>query len=335
MNSSANTIRNLVIHRLIKAAHGAAQLELRDRATVANAAAQRLIDHLCTLYAERLGKGYGRFEDDEDNFPLPRFLRQHVVEQSIDFPTFAALALQHLLSRIEQEELASGGLVLIARVEHGQADYLFVAMVNEQVGTAVTSELELVDSVHLDVANLRVAGRIDLQGWQQRAERYLSFLKGRGDVAQYFKLFLACNTVVTGLRETQKLVRGLEKFAADQRLESNAREQLFERAYGHLDEAGEDGLPLSLDSLIAQAWPEAPGLLRESLHDESLELGEGYVPDRRAIKPLVRFKAAAAQWKLEFDRKSLQSGAVIYDKQHDRLILSDLPEGLRRELGGE
>ena len=40
---------------------------------------------------------------------------------------------------------------------------------------------------------LRVAGRIDLGAWQTGGERYISFLRGRGDVAQYFKLFLGCN----------------------------------------------------------------------------------------------------------------------------------------------
>ena len=47
--------------------------------------------------------------------------------------------------------------------------------------------LSILDSPHLDMAGLQVAGRIDITAWQAGAERYISFLKGRGDVAGWFK----------------------------------------------------------------------------------------------------------------------------------------------------
>jgi len=61
-------------------------------------------------------------------------------------------------------------------------------------------------------------------------------------------------------------------------------------------------------------------------------LSSGFVPDRRALRPLVRFRASAQQWKIEFDRSSLRTGAVHYDKASNTLVLSDIPEQLRRML---
>lgn len=332
MTEPDHRIIDLVVHKLIKDPHGPTQIELRQTRVSATASAQRLVDHLGRLYNERFGKGFGRFEDDEDNFPMPRFIRQHVVEESIDFLTLSHLMMQHLQVRSEQEELASGGHVLIARVENNRSDYLFVAIVTEMIGTAITNNLDVVDSVHLDINNLRVAGRIDLNAWRSGAERYISFLKGRANVAQYFKLFLGCNDLVIALRETQKLVQGLEQFAEAQQLQPEVRDQLFQRAHGYLDEFGDNGAPVSLDTLSQHVWPEAANRLREALDDENLALSSGFIPDRRAIKPLVRFKTSGPEWKLEFDRSSLRSGAVIYDRQHDRLILSNIPEALRKEL---
>lgn len=332
MTEPDHRIIDLVVHKLIKDPHGPTQIELRQTRVSATASAQRLVDHLGRLYNERFGKGFGRFEDDEDNFPMPRFIRQHAVEESIDFLTLSHLMMQHLQVRSEQEELASGGHVLIARVENNRSDYLFVAIVTEMIGTAITNNLDVVDSVHLDINNLRVAGRIDLNAWRSGAERYISFLKGRANVAQYFKLFLGCNDLVIALRETQKLVQGLEQFAEAQQLQPEVRDQLFQRAHGYLDEFGDNGAPVSLDTLSQHVWPEAANRLREALDDENLALSSGFIPDRRAIKPLVRFKTSGPEWKLEFDRSSLRSGAVIYDRQHDRLILSNIPEALRKEL---
>ncbi|HEY9100683.1 nucleoid-associated protein, partial [Chitinimonas sp.] len=142
-------ISDLIVHKLIKDQHGPATVELRAGTLPITASAQRLVDHLCTYYAEKLGKGYGRFEGDEDNFPMARFVRQYVVEQSIDFITFAQLMMQHLQMRADQEQLASGGYLLIARVHNGAADSIVVALITETVGSAITGELDIVDNPHL------------------------------------------------------------------------------------------------------------------------------------------------------------------------------------------
>ncbi|MBM3117413.1 nucleoid-associated protein [Jeongeupia naejangsanensis] len=335
MSTADHVLRNFVVHHLIKAPQGPASMQLRDAEIPVSPAALQLVDQLVDRYSERSGKGFGRFEDDEDSFPMPRLLRQHVVDGAIDFLMLSRLMMQQLLASIEAEPLAAGGYVLIARVEHADNDYLFVALASEALGTAIGDGLSIVDSPYLDLANLRVAGRIDLSAWQRGVERCISFLKGRGDVANYFKRFLGCNDVVIALKETQKLVQGLAEFAERQAMPTETRDALFERAHGYLDERGDAGEPVSLDTLVEQAWPDAPGLLREALNDDESRIARDFVPDRRAIRPLTHFKAAADHWKIEFDRNSLRSGQVIYDRDNGTLILTEIPEGLRRALLGD
>ena len=335
MTVLANTIHNLIIHRLHKEPNGPARVSLHDAEIPANGAAQRLIDQLCQLYNQRIGKGFGQFEDDEAQFPLPRLLRRHLIEQSLDFVALSQQMMAELQQRAEQEPLSSGGYVLFARVSNATMNFLFAAVIGEVIGTAVNERMKVDDCIHLDMNNLRVAGRIDLQCWQAGGEKYISFLRGRGDVAAYFKLFLGCNDVVTPLKETRKLVQGLEQFAQTQQMQPEQRDQLFERAHSYLDTLGDESSAVDLASVAAQVWPDAPQTLQAALQDEALELSGGFVPDRRAIKPLMRFKASAAQWKLEFDRASLRSGAVIYNKDNDTLVLFDIPDELRRALQAE
>lgn len=327
-----NNIVNLVVHKLLKDPHGAATIELADAPINATPSAQRLIDHLHKLYAERPGKGYGKFEEDENNFPMRRFVREYFVDHATDYYALSQVMMQHLQYRAGQEQLATGGYVLISHVNNGATDFLLVAIVTEVVGTAITEGLEIVDSVHLDMSNLRVAGRVDLTAWQGGAERYVSFLKGRGEVANYFKQFLGCNDVLVALQETQKLVRGLESFATEQHLESAVRDQLFEQAYTFLEELGRNGNPVSLDALANRLWPDSPDDLRATFANEELQLSDGFVPDRRAIKGLVKFKGASTHWKLEFDRRGLRNGDIRYDQDNNKLVLSNIPDALRNEL---
>lgn len=327
---------NLIIHKLEKEPHGPARIELRHEEMAITPLTQKLIEQLYDLYTAKPSKGYGKFEEDEDSFPLPRLLRQYLAGEGLDFTTLSREMMQHLLQRVEEESLACGGYVVFARMRQSAAsDSLLVAIISEAQGTALTSGLEMVTSPYLDLANLRVAGRVDLAAWQSDSGRYISFLKGRTEVAQYFKLFLGCNDVVAALKETQKLIKGIEQFAETQQLEPEARNQLFEEAHRYLDDLGENNLPWSVDTVVKQLCPDAPEVLRETLTQTDLDLAESCVPDRRAIRPLLRFKASSPSWKLEFNRRSLSSGDVIYNRHNDTIVLYNIPEDLKRELQSE
>ena len=79
MTESTHAISGLVIHRLIRAAEGPSQVELRPAANPLDEPAARLMERLCRHFAERPGKGYGWFEKDERGFPMPRLVRAHAI----------------------------------------------------------------------------------------------------------------------------------------------------------------------------------------------------------------------------------------------------------------
>ncbi|WP_273428136.1 nucleoid-associated protein [Chitinibacter tainanensis] len=328
---SLNTIEHLIIHQLHKEPSGPARVALAPAALAITPAAQRLVDQLCEQYGTRNGKGFGQFADDE-TLLMPQLVRRFSQENSLDFTGFSRELMAELQTRMEAEPLASGGYVLVAQVNNAAMRFIFIALLSEVIGTAVNDELQVIDSIHLDMQHLRVAGRIDLGSWQAGGERYVSFLRGRGDVAGYFKQFLGCLDVKTPLKETQKLVKGLEAFANEQAIAGDERDELFQRAHSYLDALGEGQGEVALATVAEQVFPTAPAQLQAALENEELGINDGFVPDRRAIKPLMRFKANAPQWKVEFDRASLRSGAVIYDKYSDTLVLSNVPEELKQAL---
>jgi len=332
MSESTHAISALVIHRLIREAEGPSRAELRAAPNPLDDAAVRLMERLCRHFAERPGKGYGHFEQDERNFPMPGLVRRLVREQSLDFAAFSAEMLAHLQQRVDEDKVEEGGYVLVARATVFGADCLYFALLQETLGTVIGDGLTIHDSPHLDFAGLQVAGRIDLGAWQAGAERYIAFLKGRGDVAGWFKRFLGCTDVVIALKETKKLVETLSHFADAQQLEAPARDALLERAHLVLEEMHDSGAALDLAAVAGQVFPDAPQKLAETLQDEALDLASGFVPDKRALRPLIRFKATAQDWKLEFDRASLRSGAVQYDKEANTLVLSNIPDNVKRML---
>ncbi|ATE58651.1 nucleoid-associated protein [Thauera sinica] len=335
MSAVHHAVTHLVVHRLIKEANAPATVSLRPAPCPLDAAAVRLVERMCRQYAERSAKGFGRFEEDGEQFPLARWLREHVVEQSMDFIALSHRMAERLQAIADEEELDSGGFVVVARVREGEADCLWAALIGEAAGTGVSGALDVLDCAHLDFSALQAAGRVDLGGWQRGDERYLGFLRGRGRAGGWFKRFLGCSDVVVALQETKKLVMTLGRFVEEQHLEPAARDALLERAHGYLDALGESGEAVVFDELAREVFPEQPARLDAMLNAAEAKLADGFVPNRRAIRPLVRFSASGEQWKLEFDRSGLHSGAVHYDRATDTLVLSGVPEYLKRMLAEE
>lgn len=324
---------HLILHRLDKEAHAPSRLTLRDSQIPATATAEQLVNQLSDFYGARSSKGYGRFEDDAASFPTVKLVREYCASQ-LDFVAFSHAMMRELKVRIDSEETATGGQVLFARLQQSAtSDSLLVAIIPEAVSVELDNALEMHERRCLDLAGIRVAGRIDLAAWQSDSGRYISFLKGRAEVANYFKAFLGCNDVVAALKETQKLIKGIEHYAQEKRLPQEERDTLFQEAHSYLDGLGEHNLPLSVDRVVEHLCPNEPEALRATLADEELGLNNGFIPDRRAIRPLLRFKAAGPTWKLEFNRKSLSAGDVIYNRNNDTIVLYNIPETLKKELG--
>lgn len=325
-------IIGLVVHKLIKERQQRAEVIPRGAVVPITEPVQRLISEIHRLYSEKTGKGYGKFELNEDVYPMPRLAREYFTDNAIDFYHLTLRMMDVLKDKAEGERLSTGGYVLIAHVNNGATDFLLVAIVTDKIGTAITDGLDIIDSPHLDLAALRVAGRVDATAWVAGNERYISFLKGRGEVSDYFKHFLGCDDVVMSANETRKLISCLKQFATDRGMEQAQRDQLLRQAHEYCTGCADEKQPLSLEALANRLMPDEPEALRAVLAHEDLQLSDGFVPDKKSLRSLVRFKGKTPSWTVEFDRDALQAGNITFDEANQTLVLHNLPESLLREM---
>lgn len=329
---SKNLITECIVHKLVKSRNQTtASVEPRKTVLTVNNSVQLLVDTVYKMYSDRTGKGYGQFEADTENYPVQKYIRTHVVDRKNSFVEMTAILMRKLAKDAAAEFFATGGYVFFAKVTVGNKDYLLITMVTEVIGAAISSDLEVTESIHLDMQHLKVAGRIDLTTWLDNGERYISFLKGKTDVADYFKNFIGCNDVLKPLEETKKLVDALEDFATQSQLAPIARGEFLENVYKYLKGIKKEQ-PINLDALANYAWPDEPEKLKVVLASEKYSLSDGFIPDGRAYKSLIKFEADTKFWKLSFSRDAIRTGSVSYDRNTNKLTLSHVPAELRDSL---
>lgn len=329
-------VKHVVVHILDKEQHGDASEELSPAETAVTNASQRLINDICDKYAGRAGKGYGRFEGDPDNYPMETMVGDYLLDRNQNaFYESSCRMMRHLTERSQGQSMATGGYVLFAHIEVDAHEHILVAMVNATTGSVITKDFSIHDSVYLDIAKLRVAGRIDLTAFQNDAERYISFLKGQNTVSTYFKQFLGCNDVVIARRESEKLRDALKEFATEQNLDEVSREAFLGRAFEELQLLSKESQPLHIETFVNSIWPQDPEALTTKLASEELELSDGFIPDGRVIRGLVTFKGKSAHWELKFDRAGLTDGSIEYNRETNEIKLRNIPDALREQLLNE
>lgn len=328
-----NQIGDAVIHKLIKeSGQRSASLELRPQVLLINDHVQRLIDLICKHYSEQVGKGFGKFEADANEYPVQTYLSEHLSTGGTSFLAMSNALMQHLQTRSIAELFSTGGFVLIAKIISEGHEYLICAIVNEVTGVAITQSLNVVESPYLDMKHMRVAGRIDLTQWRASGERYISFLKGRADISDYFKRFLGCNDIHVPVQETKNLVSVLKEFASRNDLGPLERDQLLDLAYQRLLTLSKNKQPVDLEAFSNEIWPSDPQALRNIMSEAIYTVSDGFVPDKRAFKFLVEFSGKATDWELSFTRQALRAGQITYDLDSDSLTVHELPADLSAEL---
>ncbi|WP_157273763.1 nucleoid-associated protein [Thiobacillus denitrificans] len=334
-----HTINHAIIHKLVKAKHGKAAVVERAEVLSITDPVTKLVLAIHDLYASKASKGYGRFEADEVNYPSASILRNVFLQKKIGFFEASKLLLSVLASKAGAVALATGGYVLMAHVTNeAGVSWFIVAIINNVNGSVINdATLEVVDAMHVDIENLRVAGRVNLTDWAKVDAdiRYIGFLKQRGEVADYFKVFLGCNELIADTEETKKLVNALKKFAKSQGLDQKQEEEFLQSAFNYCNERNKNDEPLSLEALSNMAWPNDPQTLQAAFVEGDVQISDGFVPDGRSIKALMRMKYKTEYWTIDIDRHALSQGYAHYNQKKGELTLLKLPAKLKEELDYE
>jgi nucleoid-associated protein len=296
---------------------------------------ERVVNELYTLYASKASKAHGRFSEDPDNYPAQTYIGDFEEGGYQDFATLTTKLMATLTAQARKKAGATGGHVLFAHIERDAGNYLMVAIINDRLGALLTHDFDIADVNHLDLDGFRFAGRVNITAWRAGADRYIGFLKGKGDVAEYFKEFLGCDTTVQDIQDTRTLIQVLEKFADPARGIVKDKHEFLRRAYEICERHVREAMPLDFEVFANELYPDKPEDLAKALGDPDVALGDGFVPNRRSLRALVRFRAKTSSWSVEFDRSALASGKIVYDPEKRTITFNELPDDLVEELERE
>jgi nucleoid-associated protein len=329
----SNSIITAVVHDLRRGSSGF-EVVLGQPIELISALAQKVVDELSERYDKSSSKAHGRFSTNTVDYPTEANLTAYLRAGKLGFADFTTKLMETLKLQAQRRTNVTSGHVLFAHFRRSGKAYLLVAIVSDRVGAALTQKLELREITHLDLEHFRFAGRIDIDGWTAGAARYIGFLRGKGDVSEYFREFLGCDAITPERQDTIRLVDALSNYAIQTDMEPAARSEFLSKAKTICDRAINQGKELDFKALANELQPADPQPLVEQLSNPDLALIDGFVPHRGALGALVQFKVKTDSWSLAFDRAALLAGDIVFNDD-DTLTVQNLPPELIAQLRAE
>lgn len=309
-------------------------LHVRDSDLPESQATEDLLSDLNTAYNAKQGKAWGFFHPASGAHPVSGWLKEYG-DGAKDFNAFSKVAVEHLQKLMEESNLSVGGHVLFVHYQQGLTEYLAIALLHHSNGVAVTEELDVAPSRHLDVGQLHLATRINLSEWRTnpKSKQYISFIKGKNGkrVSEYFRDFIGCQEGVDGPGETRTLLKAFSDFVESEDLpEESAREKtstLVEYAAAQTKIGG----TISLEELSGLIDEERPSAFFDHIRNSDYGLSPEIPADKRTLNQFRRFTGRADGLSISFESHLLGS-KIEFDEKAGTLLLKGLPTQLTDAL---
>ncbi|TVT83987.1 nucleoid-associated protein YejK [Pseudomonas sp. H3(2019)] len=328
-------IRHCIVHLIDKKPDGMpAVLHARESELAESKAIESMLADLNESYNAKQGKAWGFFHAESGAHPLSGWLKEYL-DGSNDFTAFSRVAVEHLQKLMEESNLSVGGHVLFAHYQQGMTDYLAIALLHHSEGVAVTDELDVTPSRHLDLSQLHLAARINLSEWQnnKQSRQYISFIKGKGGrkASEYFRDFIGCQEGIDGPGETRTLLKAFSDFVESEDLPEDSAREKTKTLVDYASSQTKLGEPMGLEELSELLDEDHPQAFVEHLRANDYGLSKEIPVDKRTLDKFRRFTGKAEGLSISFEAHLLGS-KIEYDEEQATLVIRQVPTQLLDQL---
>jgi len=328
-------IRHAIVHLIDKKPDGTpAVLHARDADLAESAALDNMLADLNESYNAKQGKAWGFFHAESGAYPFSGWLKEYLTGKQ-DFTGFSREAVEHLQRLMEESNLSTGGHVLFAHYQQGMTDYLAIALLHHSEGVAVTDELDVMPSRHLDLGQLHLAARINVSEWQSNpnSKQYVSFIKGKNGrkVSEYFRDFIGCQEGVDGPGETRTLLKAFTDFVESLDLPDESAREKTKTLVDYASSQTRLGETISLEELSGLIDEDRPKAFYDHIRNKDYGLSPEIPADKRTLNKFRRFTGRAEGLSISFEAHLL-GDKIEFDETGGTLTLRGLPQALTDQL---
>ncbi|MEZ9182977.1 nucleoid-associated protein [Vibrio splendidus] len=326
---------NIIFHKVLTQQHKT-PVDIKPREeelALPDVRANNLVDAVLASYDKESSLAYAGFVTDS-LFPtkLDKFLKNET-----SFYDFSCELLNQLRNEMVKVPASTGGYLTIANYESDNEQKLLLLLLKDKEGIGISNSLELEEVHTLNLDKLHVAATINITGWKNSKDRYISFLKGRAreqEVVGYFKSLVNIDEAMytDPAKHTKDLVNVIRNFC-DEKLASNECGDAKKRVHAFSLDKAENDQSITLDEIANLICPASPQDFIDYIKEKKLEIPGEFIPIEKRLQTLIRYrvKGETTDYTLSFEHSAIED-KKIWLNSDDHLVIGDIPAWLKKQV---
>jgi len=335
-------VSNIVVHKLNKiGGQKPTSLKLAKKELVIGKQEIHFVADTRKSFQSRSKPTYGIFDINDSYNDFHMQLQQYVGEK-IDFLTFTSKSMEYYENQIKKSAPATGAFVVFANYMYKDNNdrYLLIFSINNNQGYNLNEdELTIQQILNLDLSRLDVAALLNISKWQkytggdeEGVRTYLSFIKGKKDLSDYFLDFIGCADKSTSADSSKALLSALNKYLAEKGFSTDDIKYKKKAVYDYCQTCIKEKREVLLDQISYVVNDEDPQGFASFASTEEYGVSEIIKPDNTILRSLQYIDYKSTDLSISFSKTKLNKKEIIYNKVNKSLTIKVLPEDLIKQL---
>ncbi len=297
------SVTNIIVHKLNKEGG-------KKNTALKLANAELLIDEQEVFFVADVRKSfqnksnptYGIFDDSRivNNF------RDTILDYrsgNLDFLSFTHKSMQFYELEIAKSAPATGAFMIFADyVYKNNGDrYVLLFSINNKDGYNLSEELTIKQILNLDLSKLDVAAQINLSKWEKytgkeddNVKTYLSFIKGKKNLSDYFLDFIGCADKSTNTNFSQAMVKALIDFLNSKGFSTDEVRGKKKIVFDYCNTCIKEKREVLLSQISYMLDEDEPNEFAEFASSEAYGVSEVVKTDSKVLRSFIMLNTAVA-----------------------------------------
>ena len=312
-------IKNAIIHNIKKEIKGLAEIDYSTTSlNLADIKSRSLLDELYSFFSKSIK--YGIFSSDNHTMFHDKF-DEYLLDENNNFIEFTKSTLPDLKTRMDSISQSKGGYVIFAEISNQSETFFVVFVVRDKTGKQFSYKdktMQINEVIHIDTTKLAMACRINIRSYQEKKDRYLSFLSTTQDeTSKYFQNWIGARAQSKSQEDTKALRTIINNIEIPVDENGVSREKFRERIYELCSKKHSKNI--NLRSVSEEVWRD-PDYISNYASQKGIIINDEFTADDAELKKLHKFSIFSDNIKLDFPPEYI--GCKVYtDSKEDDIVI--------------
>lgn len=314
-------INNVIIHNMKKEIKGTANIEYSTKTLdLKDKKCQSLLEELYSFFSKSIK--YGIFSLSE-NTSFHQEFDNYLNKKKNDFVTFSKTVLTDLKIRMDSIPQSKGGYIIFAEIKNQNENFFAVFVVRDKTGKQFSYEnntMQINEVIHIDTNKLAMACRINIRSYQDKKDRYLSFLSTTQDeTSKYFQNWIGAEAQSKSQEDTKNLRKIINNIdiPADENGNVISREVFREKIYDLCSKTYSKNI--NLRAVSEEIWKD-PDYISNYASQNSIAINDEFTADESELKKMKKYSIFSDKIKLDFPPDYI-GNKVYTDPNKDDIVI--------------